>query len=420
MLKLVEILKFGVILAKFVIVKIPYKKISIYSLFIPFVILFVFFCLSPQKEKKSLESNVSSIIQKKIKRDSSVKVEYYPEKSTKIVSYKLDSLLKRINKRHDFHGAVLVAKNNKIVYQNQIGYADFREKASLKEASVFQLASVSKQFTAAAILQLKEKGKLKLTDTVNTYFPEFPYSNITIKNLLHHTAGLPNYFWIAENEWNKEKPPTNEDLMNVLPKSKAQRFFKPGRNFDYSNTGYFVLASIVEKVAGVSFHAYIKENIFDPLGMKDSFVFSFQNDTIRKNQLIGYRLHRGWKHLKIRGTVNDAIVGDKNVYSTPKDLFKWIYGLNSGKVLSKESLRQMYARGETKYGRKIPYGFGFRIDKKRENKIYHYGKWNGFSTALTNYLEEDLVVIVLEHTSYNSLKYLNRKIKKIMIENFEV
>lgn len=420
MLKLVEILKFGAILAKFVIVKIPNKKISIYLLFISFVSLLVFFCLATQKEKNNLESNVSSIIQKKIKRTPSVKVEYYPEENTKIVSYKLDSLLKRINKRHDFHGAVLVAKNNKIVYQNHIGYADFRKKASLNQASIFQLASVSKQFTAAAILQLKEKGKLKLTDTVNFYFPEFPYRNITIKNLLNHTAGLPNYFWIAENEWNKEKPPTNKDLMNALPNSKAQRFFRPGRNFDYSNTGYFVLASIVEKISGLSFQDYLKQNIFDPLEMNDSFVFSFQNDSVRKNQLIGYRLHRGWRHLKIKNNVNDAIVGDKNVYSTPKDLFKWIYGLNSGKVLSRESLQQMYARGETKYGRKVPYGFGFRIDKKRENKIYHYGKWNGFSTALTNYLEEDLVVIVLEHTSYNSLKYLNRKIKKIINENFDV
>ena len=177
-----------------------------------------------------------------IKTDNKLEIplEYYPEETTKEVNQKLDSLLKRINKRHDFHGSVLVAKNKKIVYQNQVGYADFRKKVPLKEESVFQLASVSKQFTAAAIMQLKEQGKIKLTDTVNFYFPEFPYKNITIKNLLNHTSGLPKYFWVAEHEWKQTKAPTNTDLMNVLPLSKAQRFFKPGRNFDYSNTGYLV------------------------------------------------------------------------------------------------------------------------------------------------------------------------------------
>ncbi|WP_226789297.1 serine hydrolase [Polaribacter reichenbachii] len=349
-----------------------------------------------------------------------VSVEYYPEEITKKVNHKLDSLLKRINKRHDFHGAVLVAKNNKIVYKNQVGYTDFRKKKYLKEDAVFQLASVSKQFTAAAIMLLKEQNKLKLSDTVNTFFPNFPYKNITIKNLLNHTSGLPKYFWVAEHEWTQNRPPTNTELMQLLPSSKAQRFFKPGRNFDYSNTGYFVLASIVEKVSGISFNNFLEKNIFDPLEMNNTYVYRFKNDVVRENQLIGYRLYKGWRHLKIGNTVNDAIVGDKNVYSTPEDLFKWTYGLNSGQLLSKESLSLMYSKGETIYGRKIPYGFGFRMDRSNENNIYHYGKWNGFSTALTNYLEDNLVVIVLEHTSYNAMKSLNEKIKKIVSQNLEV
>jgi len=369
------------------------------------------------------DTKENELLDKNIKEDKldkfSIPVQHYSKNSTKNVSHKLDSLLNRINKRHDFHGAVLVAKNKKIVYQNQVGYADFRKKTPLNSESVFQLASVSKQFTAAAIMQLKEKSKLKLTDSVNAYFPDFPYKNITIRNLLNHTSGLPKYFWVAEHEWKENKPPTNKDLMEVLPISKAQRFFKPGRNFDYSNTGYFVLASIIEKVTGISFNQYLQKNIFEPLNMRNSYVYSYQNDTIRKNQLKGYRLYRGWKHIKIGNTVNDAIVGDKNVYSTLEDLFKWTYGLNSGGLITQESLDLMYTKGETIYGRKVPYGFGFRLDSSDKKNIYHYGKWNGFSTALTNYLEEDMVVIVLEHTSYNSLKYLNKKIKKIVTENFK-
>lgn len=387
------------------------------------ICLFLILSIFTFTSNNSDDTKDNELLDKSIKEDKldkfSIPVEHYSKNSTKNVSHKLDSLLNRINKRHDFHGAVLVAKNKKIVYQNQVGYADFRKKTPIKSESAFQLASVSKQFTAAAIMQLKEKNKLKLTDSVNAYFPDFPYKNITIKNLLNHTSGLPKYFWVAEHEWKENKPPTNKDLMEVLPVSKAQRFFKPGRNFDYSNTGYFVLASIIEKVTGISFNRYLQKNIFDPLNMKNSYVYSYQNDTIRKNQLKGYRLYRGWKHIKIGNTVNDAIVGDKNVYSTLEDLFKWTYGLNSGLLITKESLDLMYTKGETIYGRKVPYGFGFRLDIRDQKNIYHYGKWNGFSTALTNYLEEDLVVIVLEHTSYTSLKYLNKKIKKIVSENFK-
>ena len=347
-------------------------------------------------------------------------VVHYPKKATTKVRSKLDSLLKRIHKRHDFHGAVLVAKNKKIVYQNQIGTADFKKKTLLNKESVFQLASVSKQFTAAAIMLLQQRNQLKLTDTVNTYFPNFPYKAVTIKTLLNHTGGLPKYFWIAEHKWQQKKAPSNNEMMELLTTSNVQRFFKPGRNFDYSNTGYFVLASIVEKISGTSFSYFLKQNIFEPLQMKNSYVYSFENDSIRDNQLDGYRLHRGWRHVKIPSTVNDAIVGDKNVYTTAEDLFKWTQGLNSGNLLTKESLALMFTKGETIYGRKVPYGFGFRIDTKDKNSIYHYGKWNGFSTGLTTYLEDDLVVIILEHTSYNALKSLNRKIKNIITKNFDI
>jgi CubicO group peptidase (beta-lactamase class C family) len=306
------------------------------------------------------------------------------------------------------------------LYSNQIGIADFRNKEPLNKESAFQLASVSKQFTAAAIMLLNERNKIKLTDSVHAYFPDFPYKDVTIKNLLNHTAGLPKYFWVAEHKWEQNKAPTNSEMMALLAASKVNRFFKAGRNFDYSNTGYFVLASIVEKVSGTSFSTFLKNNIFDPLQMRHSYVYSFENDTIKENQLDGYRLYRGWRHRKIPGTVNDAIVGDKNVYTTSEDLFKWTLGLNSGKLLTKESLELMYAKGETVYGRKVPYGFGFRIDTKRDKSIYHHGKWNGFSTGLTKYLDDDLVIIVLEHTSYNAITSLNRKIKKIVAENFGV
>lgn len=373
---------------------------------------------------KQSEPKVENIITNKkdslVVKDSIIKIESFSKSKTKYVTQKLDSLLKRINKRHDFHGSILVAQSGKLIYQNQIGMADFRRKKPILKNSVFQLASVSKQFTAASILILAERNQLKLTDTITKFFPKFPFKNITIKQLLNHTSGLPKYFWIAEHEWDQKHPPSNSEMINFMETSStASMFFRPGRKFDYSNTGYFVLASIVEKISNKSFSVFLKKNIFDPLQMDNTFVYSFKNTPVKENQLIGYRLYKGWRHLKINGTVNDAVVGDKNIYATNQDLLKWINGLNNGKLISKKSLEQMYSKGETKYGRKVPYGFGFRIDTKNNEKVvYHFGKWNGFSTGISQY-PDDLVIIILEHTSYRAMGTLTKKIKKIVKNNFD-
>ena len=348
-----------------------------------------------------------------------VPLNVYPTSQTEKVSKKLDSVFKRFNKRHDFHGSILVAKNGKLIFSNEYGYADFKKKTKLDKNSVYQLASVSKQFTAASIMILYEKGHLGLDDFVINYFPDFPYQEITIKQLLNHTSGLPKYFWLAEHKWEKEKAPSNDDMMQMMAEYNLQRFFKPGRNFDYSNTGYIVLASIVEKVSGKDYGEFLQTHIFDPLEMENSFVYRYEMDSISENQLKGYRIYRRRYHTEIGGTVNDAIVGDKNVYSTTEDLFKWINGLNSGKIVSKKSLKMMYTKGETTYGRKVPYGFGFRIDDKKSEKIvYHHGKWNGFSTSIVQYTDTKLVIITLEHSKYNSLKHLNQKVRTIVEENF--
>ena len=397
-------------------------KIKLKYFIIFFIILLSSFVLSTNTVKKEPKPVLKEAIKDTINtKKAPVLLELYSKDETKKVSYRLDSLLKRIHKRQDFNGSILIAKKDKIIYQNQIGYADFRKKRKLNEESIFQLASVSKQFTATSILILKERNQLKLTDTVTKYFPKFPFKNITIQNLLNHTSGLPKYFWVAENEWKKEKAPNNIEMMKFLETSStASMFFRPGRNFDYSNTGYFVLASIIEKISKMSYSNFLETNIFSPLQMKNSFAYSFENDTIRSNQLIGYRLYRGWRHRRIPNTVNDAIVGDKNVYATTKDLLKWVIGLNSGKLISKESLELMYSKGKTKYGRTIPYGFGFRINTKNDEKIvYHYGKWNGFSTGITQYIEDDLVIIILEHSSYRSIDYLNKKIRSLVDKNFD-
>ncbi|WP_347173365.1 serine hydrolase domain-containing protein [Polaribacter uvawellassae] len=396
-------------------------KIKLKYLIGLFIILLSSFVLSTKTVKAAPKIAIKDVVKDSvILKDPTIILEKFSIDETKKVSHKLDSLLKRINKRHDFHGSILVAKKGKLIYQNQIGFADFRKKSKLNEESIFQLASVSKQFTAASIMILKERNQLQLTDTITKYFPKFPFKNITIQHLLNHTSGLPKYFWVAENQWKREKAPSNNEMMEFLETTNVSTFFSPGRRFDYSNTGYFVLASLIEKISKMSYSNFLETTIFKPLQMNNSFAFSFENDTIRANQLIGYRLYRGWRHRTIPNTINDAIVGDKNIYATNEDLLKWVNGLNSGKLISEESLELMYTKGKNKYGREIPYGFGFRINTKNDEKIvYHYGKWNGFSTGITQYQDDDLVVIILEHTSYRSIDYLNKKIRKIVDENFD-
>ncbi len=344
----------------------------------------------------------------------------YPLSVTQNISKKIDSVLIRFNKRSDFNGSILVAKNGKLIFNNEYGYADFSKKTKIDKNSVFQLASVSKQFTATAILVLYEKGLLGLDDPVVKYFTDFPYQDITIRQLLNHTSGLPKYFWLAEHEWKNEKAPTNIEMIKMMAEYKLPLFFKPGSRFDYSNTGYFVLASIVEEVSKMYYGDFLKIYIFEPLQMKSSYVYRYEQDTIKENQLSGYRVYRRWRHAKVSGTVNDAIVGDKNVYSTAEDLLKWINGLNSGKIISKNTLQEMYSQGETKYGRKVPYGYGFRIkDNSSEKVIYHNGKWNGFSTSIKQYTDSDLVIITLEHSNYNSINYLNNQVKTLVDQYFE-
>ncbi len=343
----------------------------------------------------------------------------YPDSLTFEVTEKIDSTFNRANKNYDFHGSILVAKNGKLIYTNEYGYGDFKNKIKLNSNSAFQLASISKQFTAAAVLLLYEKNRISLDDSITKYFPELPYNRVTIRQLLNHTSGLPMYFWLAEHKWDKEIAPTNSEMIEMMSKYELPLYFRPGRKFDYSNTGYFILAALVEKVSGMSFGMFLETNIFKPLHMSNSFVHRFGHDCVKDNQLWGYRLNKRRRHTKISGTVNDGIVGDKNIYSTAEDMFRWINALNNGWIISKNTLDQMYTKGETRSGIKVPYGFGFRIKNKESEKvIYHDGKWNGFRTSIKQYPEQGLVIILLEHSSYRFPSKLINKVQTIVEKNF--
>ena len=374
-------------------------------LFLGVLIFGYFFSVTGDKEQNT-ENEKAIVLPPPIKTDT--------------INPKLDSILRRYQSKTFFNGSVLVANKGNVIHKNNYGYADLRKKTPLTDSSIFHLASVSKQFTAAAILILVDEKKLKLTDKLRDFYPQLPYEGITINHLLNHTSGLPLYFWFADHVWKSDTPPTNEQMIETMAKNEMKPFFAPGQKFEYSNTGYFILASIVEKVSGQTFSNFLKTKIFDPLNMNQTYVYTYPFDSIRPYQLMGYQVSRRGRAREIPPFLNDGIFGDKTVYSTSKDLFFWLKGLNEGKILSQNSLKLMYTQGKTNSGWKAPYGMGFRLENRNnENIIFHNGKWNGFRTSVKNYIDNDIWLILLNHTNYSNVSGITLQLNEFLKEEFK-
>lgn len=190
-------------------------------------------------------------------------------------SARIDSLARALFAQHELQGNILVTDKGKPVYEKPFGYADVSKQLPNTSSTSFMLASVSKIFTSVAILQLKEKGKLKLDASVSKYLPDFPYANISIRQLLSHTSGLPDY-QIFEGP-NSDEPSrifSNADFIPAIRNYKAGLLFQPGERWSYSNVGFGLLALIVEKVSGIAFQDYLSRYVFRPANMKHTYVSS--------------------------------------------------------------------------------------------------------------------------------------------------
>lgn len=326
----------------------------------------------------------------------------------------IDSIMQSKAKTSYFNGNVLVAYKGNCIYNKSFGYADLRKRNDLQKTDIFQLASVSKQFTAMAIMILKEQNKLSYDDTVTKFIPEFPYPRITVRMLLNHTSGLPNYYWLVEHHWKSKQAPANEDVLKLLAEHKLNLYFTPGKRWDYSNTGYVVLASIVERISKERFAEFMNKNVFEPLKMNNSFVYSRSLDYGNKEKLVGY-YYRSRRYRMIPETINDGTVGDKGVYSTTEDLFKWDQALYQNKLVSDSTMTEAESTFKLRNKYEIPYGFGFRIKQQNNKKVaYHHGKWNGFRTSIFRYLEDTSTIIVLNHTSTSLNNSIVREIQSVL------
>jgi len=342
------------------------------------------------------------------------------EQSIVIPSYnsfktkQIDALVKKYHKKYKFHGNVLVSKNGLPVYSGSVGYANFGTKEELDIHHAFQLASVSKQFTAMAIMILAESGWIKYDDEVSNYICEVNYPGMTIRHLLNHTSGVQNYMWLLENKWKNDWNPNNKEVLQFLAENQLPLNFKPGTRFSYSNTGYLLLASIVEKVSEMSYAAFVDRYILHPLEMHDTYVVGMDDIYRGKYIVNGYKpWRRGY--YKIQPSVNDGCVGDKGIYASIVDLYKWDQALENYTLVSKSTMRKAMTKGSLKNRWRIPYGFGFRLRVKEGYRmVYHHGIWNGFRTSFVKNQDKHTTIIVLNHTNNKAKDRLVRQIQKII------
>ncbi|NEW80388.1 MAG: beta-lactamase family protein [Gelidibacter sp.] len=333
----------------------------------------------------------------------------------KVPLEKIHNYTSQLSRAYGFNGSILVAKNGKILFEEHVGHKDLRQKDPIESTSTYQLASVSKQFTAAAILLLYQEGKLDLDDFASKYLTDFPYKNIKIRHLLNHTSGLPNYMYAAEHNWKSKLPPDNTAMLDLMNKVKMLPYFKPGDRFDYSNTGYFILASIVSKVSNQSLADFLDNRFFKPLNLAHTYVHN-PNEKTKNDELIGFRKY-GKSYIAIPFSINDGVVGDKGVYSTVSDLFKWNQSLEMNTILNKPILAQAYLPGKTNSGKIVPYGFGFRLKQEIDSElVYHNGVWNGFSTTLRSYKADEITIIILSNNSFSSITPISDKLRELSKE----
>lgn len=326
---------------------------------------------------------------------------------------KYDSLF---NFHKGFNGVVLIAEEGKPVYQGAFGYREYEKQILLQTSDIFELASVSKQFTAMIIMMLKEKGNLDYDDLVEKYL-NIPYKGITIRHLLTHTGGLPDYQDIMDKHWDKSKVAGNEDCIEYLNKYAPPKNFEPGTKYEYSNTGYLLLASIAEKASGKDFIWMCRNWIFQKLKMKSTDIRTLAEKKATTNFAIGhmYVQERNKPALSagrfIRAdsfpSSNYTIwlgnrKGPGRISSTAGDLLKWDNALYTEKLVKQSTLNEAFTPMKLNDGGLSYYGFGWdlRNDSTLGKIVLHTGDNPGYKTEIVRYIHKKKTIILLSNNAY--------------------
>lgn len=332
-------------------------------------------------------------------------------KAEQLIAHQLDTFFTRMNVKGTFNGSVLVAKAGKVIFKKSLGILNKTSNDVLSDSSMFQLASVSKVITATAVLMLHERELIDINKSFQFYFPDFPYEGITIKELLNHRSGLPNYIYVLNSEiYQPNYKMSNSDMYNFLIAKNPKPYMKPNKRFNYSNTNYALLALLIEKVSGMSYSKFLKDELFTPLGMHNTA-------TIRDIDLNGANITKPydlrWKPVEF--DASDYVLGDKSIYSTPYDLFLFSEALYQNKIIKCQTQEMAYT-AFSKEQKSSNYGFGWRMKNFNDpvnKEVYHNGWWHGYRSSFHRRLSDTLTVVILSNQLNNSA-YHTYKIYEIL------
>ena len=295
-----------------------------------------------------------------------------------------DKTFKSLN----LNGVVLYAEQGRIIYEKAFGSRDLtkRHPDSLRVDDAFQLSSDSKMFTAEAIMLLQAEGKLSYDDDVRKFIPELPYEGITIRMLLTHRSGLPRYDSMADEYWpDRKKPFSNEAMIDMLVQRKPEPYGVPDAAYFYNNINYALLASVVERATRQHFEDFMRERIFEPLGMNHSFIYSMRGETTvslyMPTEVHGHELYKKGP-VKSQNDYLNGVMGDKIMFSNVEDLWTFNEALDRN-VLLPDSLQAIaFLPGSPAWKNGENYGFGWRMTQEHPGSYFHYGWWKGYRSAV--------------------------------------
>ncbi|MBQ4425092.1 MAG: beta-lactamase family protein [Lachnospiraceae bacterium] len=338
----------------------------------------------------------------------------------------MQQLALALQEKDAFNGAWLYAENGEIVSKGALGFRDPEDRLPITEDSIFQLASVSKTFTAAAVMLMMRQGLLGLEDRITKYFPELSaYEGVTVRHLLNHTSGIPDYFddgdWFIRI-WKEEKRvPGNDEILRFLLETKAKPYFAPGEGLHYSNTGYNLLALLVERLSGMPYEAFLQKNIFEPAGMTATRCCHIRRDGVPFENYAQATVYDGDKCVadvdseEVGEVVAfDGLNGDDYVYTNIFDMLRWDKALREGRVLTAEEQKLMYTPGKLNNGENavydeddgLGYGFGWAVGQEEAYGLVvsHSGGMPGVTTWFERFIDADRTLVILSCRDFRDVR----------------
>lgn len=336
----------------------------------------------------------------------------------------LDRLLRGCEQNHLFAGSVLVAKGGKVVYEQSFGTINFDSKERITPDHALRLASVGKAFTAMSIMILEEEGKLSYEDDVRKHLAGFPYDGITIRHLLNHTSGLPDYVALMDRHWDVEnagaperKTATSADALQKFIEHRPPVLFRPGDRYRYSNTGYIMLGLIAESASAMKYSRFLDERIFKPLGMNRTVLYSPIDDPPVGLRVYGYEIAAdGSGAIATDRHYLNGMHGDGESYSTTSDMFLWDQALYTERLVSRKTLEEAFSPAVLNNGETSDYGFGWALSTDREGRkvVGHGGGWVGFRSEIVREIEKGDMTIILSTGSRARFRQIRKAVANIV------